>query len=182
MNDHNPEGEPLSPEFLARLKRLDDAAKLRLPDSVPVAPLVTYYPNVVRGVSNREVHYDRALRVRLWREATVDHEWDAAPPIGHLLDAPPLELIGATQYKWPGGGSSDNQPFQYVEGEYMLQDEYDEMLRDPTGFALKRLWPRVAAALAPAAALASAPCRRRSISPIPEGWPVSLVACSRIRN
>ena len=39
----------------------------------------------------------------------------------------------------------------------MLQDEYDEMLADPAGFAVRKLWPRVAPALAPVAAFAGRP-------------------------
>jgi hypothetical protein len=61
-----------------------------------------------------------------------------------------------TQLKWPGGGLPPDRPFQYVEGEYMLQDEYDEVLADPNGFTVKKLWPRVATALAPASAMAQA--------------------------
>ena len=67
----------------------------------------------------------------------------------------PLELIGARQIKWPGGGVGANQPFQYVEDEYMLQGEYDEMLVDPTVFAVKKLLPRVARSLAPFSAMAA---------------------------
>ena len=83
------------------------------------------------------MHYDLALRNRLLRDASLEHDWDAAAPVGALPEGRPLELLGATQYRWPGGGLAADQPFQFVEGEYMLQDEYDEMLADPAGFAVQ---------------------------------------------
>lgn len=40
----------------------------------------------------------------------------------------------------------DNQPYQYLDREYMKAEEYDEFLFDPTGFYLKKYLPRVASA------------------------------------
>jgi hypothetical protein len=100
-----------------REKRLNDAASLRTPDRVPVAPLVHYYANVSQGVSNAAMHYDLALRNRVFRDTTLEHDWDAAAPVGAIPEGRPLELLGATQYRWPGGGLDVRQPFQFVEGE-----------------------------------------------------------------
>jgi uroporphyrinogen-III decarboxylase len=136
-----------------REQRLVDAANLRRPDRVPVAPLVHYYAAASRGTSYAAMHYDLALRNRVFRETTVEHDWDAATPVGAIPEGRPLELLGTTQYRWPGGGLDGRQPFQFVEAEYMLQDEYDEMLADPAGFVVRTLWPRVAPALRPAAVL-----------------------------
>ena len=38
----------------------------------------------------------------------------------------------------------DDQPYQYLDREYMKPDEYDEFLFDPTGFYLQKYLPRVA--------------------------------------
>jgi hypothetical protein len=62
-----------SPAFLARQKRLEDAKNLRRPDRVPIAPLVNYYPNIIRAIPNRQMQYDLALRARLHRDAVVEH-------------------------------------------------------------------------------------------------------------
>ena len=40
----------------------------------------------------------------------------------------------------------DDQPYQYLDREYMKADEYDEFLFDPTGFYLQKYLPRVAGA------------------------------------
>ena len=43
---------------------------------------------------------------------------------------------------------ADDAPFQFVEGEYVREDEYDEFLTDPDGFTLTRIFPRIADKLA----------------------------------
>ncbi len=147
-----------SSEFLARKKRLDNAMNLQKPDRVPVAPLVIhYYPTRIRGISNREAMYNTEKMIEAWKEATIRHNWDAAVPLGSLRPARPLEILCMKQFKWPGGGLPDDQPFQWVEGEYVKQDEYDELLADPEGFAVKKLWPRISTTLGPISSLAQMP-------------------------
>ena len=46
----------------------------------------------------------------------------------------------------PATASGDNQPFQYLDREYMKADEYDDFLFDPTGYYLHTYLPRVASA------------------------------------
>jgi len=139
-----------SPEFLARQKRIEDAFNLRRPDRVPVAPVVThYYPTRAQGISNKDAQYHVEKTLEVWKETIIKHDWDAAVPFGSIAPAKPLELLGIQQIKWPGGALPDDRPFQWVEKEYMLQDEYDEMLANPNAFAIKKLWPRVATTLAP---------------------------------
>jgi len=147
-----------SQEFLARAKRMDDAMHLRKPDRVPVAPLcIHFYATRIRGISNRDAMYHQERWFQALKEETLLYNGDAAPPVGPVQPARPLEILGLTQFKWPGGGLDDDQPFQWVEGEYMRQDEYDEMLANPNGFAVKKLWPRVSSTLAPLAGMAQIP-------------------------
>jgi hypothetical protein len=147
-----------SPEYLDRRKRLDHAMSLKRPDRVPVAPLVVhFYATRARGISNKDAmhHMDRTYEV--WKETAIEHNWDAAAPPGPMLPVRPLEILGMKQIKWPGGALGDDQPFQWVEAEYMRQDEYDEMLADPNGFAVKKLWPRISSVLAPIGGMAQMP-------------------------
>jgi uroporphyrinogen-III decarboxylase len=162
MPGSNPQNKALefepSPEFLAREKRLDDALNLRKPDRVPVAPLVVhYYPTRIKGISNKEAMYETEKTTKAWEEAAIQHNWDVAVPFGALRPARPLEILGLKQFKWPGGGLRDNQPFQWVEDEYVRAEEYDEMLTDPNGFAVKKLWPRISDTLGPVSGLAEMP-------------------------
>jgi hypothetical protein len=140
-----------SAEYLARRKRMDDAMQLRKPDRIPVAPLVVhFYPTKVRGISNKDAMYHPEKTYQAWTEAIIKHNWDAAPSgVASVMPARPLEILGLKQFRWPGGALADDLPFQWVEAEYMKQDEYDAMLTDPSGFAVRNLWPRISTALVP---------------------------------
>ena len=147
-----------SPEFMARQKRLDDAMNLRKPDRVPVAPLVVhFYPTKIKGISNKDAMFSPETTAEAWKEATLRHDWDAAVPWGPLLAANSMDILGMKQIKLPGRSLADDQPFQWVENEYMTRDEYDEMLADPNGFAVRKLWPRISTTLAPVSGIAQMP-------------------------
>jgi hypothetical protein len=61
-----------------------------------------------------------------------------------------LEMLNYKLYKWPGHGLGDNvNSYQFVEGEYMLADEYEAMIKDPADFMLKTILPRQFGALEP---------------------------------
>src|SRR3990172_1799149 len=54
-----------------------------------------------------------------------------------------LEILGFKQYKWPGNGIPKEAGYQYVEGEYMLADEYPLLMEDLSDFWMRRYFPRV---------------------------------------
>ncbi len=133
-----------SADYLARQKRMEDAFSLRQPDRVPVAPVVIhYYAALAAGMSHRDAQYDLRRNLQALKDATLKNDWDAAVPAGSVFPGKPLELLGVKQMKWPGGPLPDNVPFQWVESEYMLQSEYDELLADANGFVVGKLWPRI---------------------------------------
>ena len=45
-------------------------------------------------------------------------------------------------FKWPGHELDDDVMYQYIEGEYMTADEYDEFIFDPSDFMLRKWAPR----------------------------------------
>jgi len=55
-----------------------------------------------------------------------------------------LEILDYKIYAWPGHGIPKTASgWQYIEGEYMTSDEYDDLIRDPTDFWLRKYLPRV---------------------------------------
>src|SRR5512136_2163965 len=138
-----------SSDYLAREKRVNDAFALKKSDRVPVVPLIVhFYPNRVMGISNKEAMYDLAKSHAARKEVTIRHNWDGTTA-GELFAGKLLELLGDKQLAWPGGTLADHLPFQFVEGEYMKPNEYDEMLANPNAFALTKLLPQVSATLTP---------------------------------
>jgi uroporphyrinogen-III decarboxylase len=130
--------------YKEREKRVLDAIALRKPDRVPVMAMFSFFPAKYSGLTVREVMNDpEKLWKAYWRtmiefEPDMDHN-----PFGLRYLGPLLETLDFRQLKWPGHGVSDNISYQFVEGEYMRADEYDEFLFDPTDFMIRKYWPRV---------------------------------------
>lgn len=141
--------------YLARKKRMEDAMAIRKPDRVPVAPVaMTFYPTNTRGISNREALFNMDRTFPVWQEVVQAHNWDVAPPPTPLVNGRFLEILDSTQIKWPGGALPENLPWQWVEGEFVKQEEYDELLAHPNLFSIFKFWPRISNTLAPLAELA----------------------------
>jgi len=133
--------------YAEREKRFDDIVALKKPDRVPVIPLVThYFPTKRKGVSNRDAGYDHALRYTCMKEAVLEFGWDYAPANG-LFPSQSMDALEVKQVKWPGGDLPDECPFQFVEDEYLREEEYDAFLADPNGFTVRTILPRVAGKL-----------------------------------
>ena len=136
-------------EFTLREKRIADAVALGKPDRVPVMPLnCLYYATRVEGISNAISQRDYQKRLACLRKMTMDLNLDTAPPMFNLTPTSFFEIMGVTDFRWPGGDLDDDIPNQYVEKEYLKADEYDEYLSDPTTFTVKKLWPRFSQTMA----------------------------------
>lgn len=133
-----------SPEELyqERVKRVLDTAALRIPDRVPVFGPYQKYPYTFGGITFREAMNDYAAA----REAChkfVDYfqpDLDFGPIFAY--PAKPMETLGWNAFKWPGHGLGEDTMYQYIEGEYMSDDEYDEFIFDPSDFMLRKWAPR----------------------------------------
>jgi uroporphyrinogen-III decarboxylase len=136
-----PEGQVFQSE---KLKRVMDAVELRRPDRVPVAFHTMLWYAKYGGLSMRELMYDYDKAAELARRAILDFDPDLfCPPHQFTTLGRVLEASRFKQLQWPGHGVGDNQPYQYLDREYMKPEEYDEYLFDPTGFYLSKYMPRV---------------------------------------
>ena len=50
-----------------------------------------------------------------------------------------LATLDVKNKLWPGGPLGDDYEYQFVEGEFMKEDEYDIFLRDPSDFMISLL-------------------------------------------
>ena len=133
--------------FDARWKRVMDCVELRQPDRMPVGMLATFWLAKYGGVSCRQLMHDYEKTAEIAARAVQEVEPDIHSPF--ILAVATGQLLEASDFKqlqWPGHGVGDDQPFQYLDREYMKADEYDEFLFDPTGFYLQKYLPRVAGA------------------------------------
>jgi hypothetical protein len=134
-------------QYESRRKRVLDAAALRIPDRVPVFGPYQKYPLSFGGITLRRAMNDYAA-ARAACHAFLDHfqpDLDFGPIFAY--PAKVMEILGWKAFKWPGRGLGDDSIFQYVEGEYMKAEEYDQFIRDPSDFMLRTWAPRQFSAL-----------------------------------
>jgi len=138
--------------YQERITRLSNAILLKEPDRVPVQLPVGNFPIYYGGVTLQKVMYDYEELRRVWLKFLYDFEddMDTYSGPGSIYSAKVLETIDFKMYKWPGHGLAPNvSSYQFVEDEYMMADEYDALIRDPSDFAMRVFMPRVVGALEP---------------------------------
>jgi len=141
-----------APEALyqEREKRVYDAIHLKEPDRVPVMFLSGFFPAYYAGITCKEAMYDVDKILGAWTRFLEDFPLDMVDnPFTTRFLGDVLEAMDYGQLKWPGHGLDEMTGYQFVEGEYMKGDEYDQLLYDPTDFILRTYWPRVFGILKP---------------------------------
>jgi len=137
-----------SPEELYedRLKRVEDAIRLNVPDRIPTLAQFRYFAAKYTGMACQEVFYDCEKWMMANKRTIIDFKPDMyTSPL--VASGAAYEALDCRQIKWPGHGVSPNHTHQFVEGEYMKADEYDAFLEDPSDYAIRTYLPRVYGAL-----------------------------------
>jgi len=131
--------------YKVRAQRTVDAFNVKEPDRVPVSLPVGSLPLNLAGVTMHEAMYDIEKAIQACKVFNEKHsaelEYFAFP-----MAAPgkALEILDYRLYAWPGHGLALNAPgYQFVEGEYMKVEEYDDLVRDPSDYWLRTYLPRV---------------------------------------
>lgn len=143
-------GKTVGQLYTERARRVNDVIELRMPDRVPISIFVE--PQIHCGIPNSAAYYDPIAYKRALRQITMDIEPDMAE-LGFPGCGPALTELDVRNIVWPGGPKPPDYEYQFVEGEYMKEDEYDMFLNDPSGFMIRRYLPRVYGALEPLAKL-----------------------------
>jgi hypothetical protein len=132
-----------------RIQLLIDALLLKRPARVPVAVMTDYFVGKHSGLTKKEFMYDyekaAAALTRYYEDFRPDFQ------TGPVAPARVFELLGLSLVEWPGGRLADETPWQYREGEYMKEDEYDALIADPDVYFRRALLPRFGSAFAPLA-------------------------------
>jgi hypothetical protein len=120
------------------------------PDRVPVMVPAGNFPIRYYGLHLKDVMYDHTLIHPIWEKFMNDYNNDMDDFLGPagVICGPMMDILDYKLYKWPGHGLSDDVDYhQYVETILMNEDEYDEMLKDPSDFGFRTLTPRAIGAL-----------------------------------
>lgn len=145
----------ISPEaeiaYKVKAQRMVDVLNVQEPDRVPVDLPVGNLPLIFYGINAHTVmyDYDKAVQacMKFNEQYSAELEYFAIP---YITPGKVLEILDYKIYAWPGRGISEGAPgWQYIEGEYMKEDEYDDLIRDPSDFWLRTYLPRVFGAFEP---------------------------------
>jgi uroporphyrinogen-III decarboxylase len=156
----NPPVPWASPEaesaYKARVDRLLAAVNLQQPDHVPVALTAGWWPALYAGMTPYEAMQDPAKAAQAWVDFTVEFDMDAmVSPVLYTTPSTVFESIDYKLYSWPGHGVAKEASYQYNEKEWMLPEEYDHLISDPTDYMIRRYLPRTVGAFAGFAKLPS---------------------------
>jgi hypothetical protein len=143
-------GKTVEQLYAERAKRVRDAIELREPDRVPISFFVE--PHIYCGIPNSAAYYDPITFKRAMRQIAVDLEPDMCE-CGLPSPGAAMMELDVKNMVWPGGSKPPDFEYQFIEGEYMKEDEYDMFLNDPSGFMIRRYLPRIYGALEPLAKL-----------------------------
>jgi len=151
---------PLGLEFVSekarnsykiRAQRLVDVYNLKEPDRVPVILPVGNLPYTNYGINLHTAMYDYEQAIKACKKFNEEYseelEHYASP---WITPGRVMELLDYKLYSWPGHGLGENVGiYQFMEAEYMNEDEYDALILDPSDFWLRTYLPRVMGTLKP---------------------------------
>ena len=130
-----------------RVQRVRDAVSLKEPDRVPITPFTDiFFAPLQVGMTHKQAMYKGRKYAKAALEVYSRYDWDLYPTLlfpgmGKLMDG-----LGATAIKWPGAANpefclEDDKPYQYIEKPWMEAEEYEDLLKDPTGFLIRKIVP-----------------------------------------
>ena len=138
--------------YKTRVQRLIDVYNVREPDRVPVNLPVGNLPLTMFGVNARTAMYDYEKAIQATQKFNEKYSEELEYTAMPYLFAPGrvLDILDYKIYAWPGHGIPENGTgWQFIEGEYMKEDEYDDLIRDPSDFWMRTYLPRVFGVLEP---------------------------------
>ena len=130
-------------EYKAKVDRLLAAFDLREPDRVPINLNCGLWPAVYGGLTPYDSMQDSQAASRAWIDFNLEFKPDTiVSPALYTTPASVFEGLDYRLYSWPGHGVAKEASFQYNEKEWMLPEEYDHLISDPSDYMLRVYLPR----------------------------------------
>jgi hypothetical protein len=134
-------------DYKARVGRVLAAIELRKPDRVPVRLNTGFWPAKSGGLTPHEAMSDAKRAARAWKDFNLKFQPDVSvDPLHNTVPGSMFEALDYKLYSWPGHGVPKEASYQYVEKEWMLPEEYDHLISDPTDYLLRTYLPRTVGA------------------------------------
>lgn len=128
---------------LRRENRIRETVELKAADRVPFVPQIGNFYALGYGLTIQNVMEDIRTLLPVMEKyvETYDPDMVYAPS---FYPAAALECSEYSNARWPGDYHRlpENTPYQFIDREYMEEEEYEEYLRDPSGFLFSRVLPQ----------------------------------------
>jgi hypothetical protein len=136
--------------YKARCDRLLACWEMRKPDRVPVNINAGWWPVNRAGLTPYDAMTDKlAEAMDAWVDFNQTFQPDAmVSPVLYTTPGSVFEDIDYKLYSWPGHGVAKTASYQYNEKEWMLPEEYDHFISDPSDYLLRVYLPRTVGAFA----------------------------------
>jgi uroporphyrinogen-III decarboxylase len=130
--------------YRERVTRFTKTIKLEEPDRVPVMLPTGNFPAYHAGLDLHTIMYDPESLLEAWIKFMDDFgDMDSFRGPSLTTSGKILDALNSKTLKWPGHGlPKDASMNQIVEDEYMLSDEYDKWMMDPSDYQLRFNLPR----------------------------------------
>ncbi len=135
--------------YRERTQLFKDTVLLRKGARVPIHLHAGFYPVNYAGYTAEEVMKDFDKLGKAFKKFNADFMPDALASSLYTGSARIFESLDLKLYRWAGHGVPPTAPYQCVESEYMLADEYDLLIADPTGYFIRYYLPRIFGSLSP---------------------------------
>ncbi len=133
--------------YKARVDRIVAAINLETPDRVPVRLAMGFWPARSGGLSPYEAMNDTPRALRAWKDFNLKFQPDASvDPLNNTVPAAMFAALDYRLYSWPGHGVPESSGYQYIEKEWMVPEDYDQLISDPTDYLLRTYLPRTVGA------------------------------------
>lgn len=131
-------------KFAERLQLVNDTIAMKPTARVPMMPNAQAYPYFRYGCTWKDSMYNPDAAADAFVKYHEEYQPDAMiPPM--LTSGKANEIADSKMIDWPGRpgtGVPDESTYQFIEIEFMKEDEYPELLSDYTGFMLRKYIPR----------------------------------------
>lgn len=129
--------------FEERKKRYLAAMNLEKPDKVPIRLMLSEFVAKHAGYTFQEIYYELDKNIDSVNKLLTDFDLDTTSGGPSLWWASLHDAVGAKYLKFAGRELDVNTQFQYHEEEYMLAEDYDAFIENPTEWILNTYLPRL---------------------------------------
>ncbi len=133
--------------YQERLNRYVTAMRNERPDRIPIRPFVAEFTAKYAGYTCQDVAHDYTKAFDAAIKTACGYDWDAIVPNMVYVWTGLAQAAGLRSYGIPGIGIPHTTGFNYIEpsedNAFMRENEYDQLIADPTGFLYNVWLPRV---------------------------------------